>query len=1191
MSTITQRGSSSKSKEELWLQAGTLPKGEYDIFLSFRDPDVRQTFADCLYSWLVRSGIRTFRDEEELHKGEMIAPSLAKAITESKIHIPILTKDYASSKWCLQELAKMVECWRLGKGYVILPIFYFLDPRDVRHPLQNGAYREAFEQHNLKHDPETVRRWEEALQEVGKMKGWHVTRSDGQGAVIDQVVSEVELHLRSHYTLVTDVLVGIDSHVERVTELLNIGGLGGKIVGIHGMGGIGKTTIAKAVYNKVCTNFDRCCFLENVRGTLSKDGGVVSLQNMVISGILRSARQVTNASEGIHVIRERVSKYKVLIVLDDLDENFELDQVLGNLGSFPIESRFIITTRDLRVLELFEEYSMYEPGEMSYDHSLQLFNRHAFGIDHEPAEEQAPLSKEFVKLAAGLPLAIKVIGSLLYRRDEVFWKAKLIELEAVGPTKVHGVLKISYNELTRHEKQIFLDIACYFVGEDKELPIYMWGGCKFHPETGISTLILRALLKVDEKNRFCMHDHIRDLGRAIVNEEDVERPGNRSRPILCREDVLTMLKNGEAEILRIDMTGKDHYELTNKEVEKLSRLRYLEVRGGRLVGDFSGSLPNMRWLRLHMCRSVPTNLNLKELIILDLYNCGSLADDWRVWGKIKLAHRLKAVCVSSCYGMKRAPDLSPCASMELIKLSFCPSMSGELHIGNMKNLKLLEINSTRITGLTGDIVTLQSLRELYLNSYASVTESPPLLPTSLKALCLSSCPSKLPNLLELKDLEHLSLSAFSREIIPGEICKLSKLKTLSLSNSEAEPFGSVVVLPSSLNSLRVGFCGSLERLPNLGNLNNLMELSLLDVGVYEIRGLGELRILETMSIRKAPNLSNLDGLQSLLLLKKLKIYGCPALEKLPSVANLSNLHRLYIRSCQLISEMQSLAPLRQNLTSLEIDGCPRLDICDSIQSLESLQRLNLTCCRWSVETLLPHLSKLRKLSSLTIGEDTQVRVLDLSSLDVHSNLKQIMVYKFTEMTEVLGLEGLASSLESLGLSCCNSIQKLPDVSGLKKLADLRVHRCPRLTQLDGVEMLESLQRLVVSDCNSVSTLPDLSRLTKLSFLNISECTNLVDVPGLERLESLQELTMTCCTSIKKLPDLSNLKKLKLGCTNFPEVTGFEGREWSSELTSVLLEHETRRRESERKGEAKKRKWLARHWKLLIRYIRKGALTK
>ncbi|CAI0441501.1 unnamed protein product [Linum tenue] len=1063
MSTITQRGSSSKSKEEREMQAGTLPKGEYEVFLSFRDPDVRQTFADCLYSWLVRSGIRTFRDEEELHKGEMIAPSLAKAITESKIHIPILTKDYASSKWCLQELAKMVECRKLGKGYMILPIFYFLDPRDVRHPLQNGAYREAFEQHNLKHDPETVRRWEEALQEVGKMKGWHVTRSDGQGAVIDRVVSEVELHLRSHYTLVTDVLVGIDSHVGRVTELLNIGGLGGKIVGIHGMGGIGKTTIAKAVYNKVCTNFDRCCFLENVRGTLSKDGGVVSLQNMVISGILRSARQVTNASEGIHVIRERVSKYKVLIVLDDLDENFELDQVLGNLGSFPIESRFIITTRDLRVLDLFEEYSIYEPGEMSSDHSLQLFNRHAFGIDHEPAEEQAPLSKEFVKLAAGLPLAIKVIGSLLYRRDEVFWKAKLIELVEVGPTKVHEILKISYNELTHHEKQIFLDIACYFVGEDKELPIYMWGGCKFHPETAISTLIFRALLKVDEKNRFCMHDHIRDLGRAIVNEEDVERPGNRSRPILCSEDALSMLKNGEItdriEILRIDMTGKDHYELTNKEVEKLSRLRYLEVRGGRLVGDFSGSLPNMHWLRLHMCRSVPTNLNLKELIILDLYNCSSLADDWRVWDKIKLAHRLKAVCVSSCYGMKRAPDLSPCASMELIKLSFCPSMGGELHIGNMKNLKLLEINSTRITGLTGDIVTLQSLRELYLNSYglrqvptgmvkltsleklqlslASVTESPPLLPTSLKALCLSSCPSKLPNLLELKDLEHLSLRAFSREIIPGEICKLSKLKTLSLSNSEAEPFGSVVVLPSSLNSLRVGFCGSLERLPNLGNLNNLME---------------------------APNLSNLDGLQSLLLLKKLKIYGCPALEKLPSVA-------------------------------------------------------------------------------------------------------------------------------TLGLSCCNSIQKLPDVSGLKKLADLRVHRCPRLTQLDGVEMLESLQRLVVSDCNSVSTLPDLSRLKKLSFLNISECTNLVDVPGLERLESLQELTMTCCTSIKKLPDLSNLKKLKLGCTNFPGVTGFEGREWSSELTSALLEHETRRRESERKGEAKKRKWLARHWKLLIRYIRKGALTK
>ncbi|CAN1286768.1 Disease resistance protein L6 [Linum perenne] len=155
----------------------SLPTGEYEVFLSFRGPDVRTSFADCLYSCLHRSKIRTFRDEEELRKGEQIAPSLVQAILESKIHIPIFSQNYASSKWCLQELAKMVECWKQDNGHVILPIFYFVNPRDVRH--QYGPYKEAFQLHAQKHDADTVKEWREALQEVGKMKGWTVNDSDG----------------------------------------------------------------------------------------------------------------------------------------------------------------------------------------------------------------------------------------------------------------------------------------------------------------------------------------------------------------------------------------------------------------------------------------------------------------------------------------------------------------------------------------------------------------------------------------------------------------------------------------------------------------------------------------------------------------------------------------------------------------------------------------------------------------------------------------------------------------------------------------------------------------------------------------------------------------------------------------------------------------------------------------------------
>ncbi|CAN1832676.1 Disease resistance protein L6 [Linum perenne] len=286
-----------------------LPSGEYEVFLSFRGPDVRLNFADHLYTYLVSSKIRTFRDEEGLQRGEFIAPSLVKAITESKIYIPIFSKNYASSKWCLQELAKMVDCWKNGgeKGqHIILPVFYFIDPRDVRHP-NFGSYKEAFEQHSLKHDPEIVLEWKNALQEVGKMKGWHITESDGQGAIIDKIFSKVDLHLRANYTLVTDELVGIDSQVEDVVKLLNLDSASEKIVGIHGMGGLGKTTLAKAVYNKVSIQFEGCCFLENIKDTLSKKDkdGVLVLQNKIISDTLRKhyyeANDVKDVNDGIRV--------------------------------------------------------------------------------------------------------------------------------------------------------------------------------------------------------------------------------------------------------------------------------------------------------------------------------------------------------------------------------------------------------------------------------------------------------------------------------------------------------------------------------------------------------------------------------------------------------------------------------------------------------------------------------------------------------------------------------------------------------------------------------------------------------------------------------------------------------------------------------------------------------------------------
>ncbi|CAN1245496.1 Disease resistance protein L6 [Linum grandiflorum] len=1114
---------------------------EYEVFLSFRGPDVRESFADCLYSYLVRSKIRTFRDEEELRKGESIGPSLVQAITESKIYIPILTKSYAASKWCLQELAKMVQCWKQGEGHIILPIFYLMNPRDVRH--QAGLYEEAFEEHSKKHDPETVQEWRTALQEVGQMKGWHVTESDGQGAVIDEVFSKVELHLRSNYTLVTEELVGIGCHVQEVMRLLNLDSGVVKVVGIHGIGGMGKTTIAKAVYDSICTGFNRCCFLENVREMLSKTDGTIALQSKFISSILRDDAEVKDASEGVNIIRERVCKYKVLVVLDDVDDRFDFGQIFGKLGHFSSESRFIITTRNTRVLELLQEYKLYEPKEMSQDHSLQLFSMHAFRM-HRPPKDYEILCGEFIEVAAKLPLALTVLGSLLFLRDIQFWEEKLLELKQVPATtnKVQQRLKISYNELTASEKHIFLDIACFFIGEHKEWPFHMWRACDFYPESGIRTLVHRSLIKIDEGNRFWMHDLLRDLGRAIVIEEDVKRPWRRSR-IWSNEDAQNMLKNGEGtdqvEMLRVDMTHEHHceYTLTDKKFEKLSALKYLNVMYGSLEGDFSRILPDIRWISLYNCTKVPTDLNLNKVVVLDL-QASNVTDDWEGWKRVQVANNLKVMNLYDCHRLRRVPDLSQCGSLESIDLGCCFWMKGVLDIGSFRNLKVVRLLRTGITELTGDIGKLQKLQDMVMGKLVWRAEEVLLFPTALKRLVISS--PKVPNLMELKDLEELCfLDCDTAPEIPASIWQLSKLKILELHNCNCSGGGnSLTRLPSSLTRLIINWFRGLTRLPNLANLNHLVELRLFHLELSGIHGLGELRVLETLDISDCLNLDNLGGLESLVLLEELTLTRCGRLESLPSLSNLIKLGKLVITECPFLSEVQGLGELRRSLVHLEASGCGRLANIRGLESLEALESLELQ----SVKPPKVYLVQFERFP-------------DLSCLQ---ELKQLHVTGWRHLPAVVtGLESL-KSLQTLVVTACRSVRRLADVSGL-----------------------ENLKRLNLSGCWSIRELPDLSGLKNLYDLDVSECRELVKVTGLENLGMLTELNMCGCKSLKELPDMSGLKKLRglnlKGCSELKKVKGLEGLEelWEVEMGKRL----------KAKVCLKSAAWSARHLSRTVRRVR------
>jgi energy-coupling factor transporter ATP-binding protein EcfA2 len=329
------------------------------------------------------------------------------------------------------------------------------------------------------------------------------------------------------------------------------------IVGLVGMGGIGKTTLSKKFYHLFHNQYDKSSFLEDVK---SKDN-INDVRKQLLHDLCgkRLCKDENVNQEDLDKIKQCMISEKVLVVVDDVGKGENLtslqlliDKAAKNATS---KSKVLVNCRNWQSLKSHvSEDGKVVMTSLEEKEARELFMFHAFGnANHVPTKDFKDICMKIIKACEGLPLSLKVLGSFLCNIKELkIWEGVLSKLKS-GQSFTGGddneelwsKLKISYDHLDKEHQNMFLDIACFLGGLKISTVCRMWSGDCLDPELTLQNLQDRSLIQSIKGEILYIHEQLQDMGRHIAMELPIMNrfiwKSNKPNFFLQNDEVATIL--------------------------------------------------------------------------------------------------------------------------------------------------------------------------------------------------------------------------------------------------------------------------------------------------------------------------------------------------------------------------------------------------------------------------------------------------------------------------------------------------------------------------------------------------------------------------------------------------------------------------------------------------------------------------